>query len=62
MNEQKTEAFWTTPRHVLPTWQDRVETVLNKMYDGYMALWDLMPAVAAFAFLLWIINLFSRTR
>lgn len=43
-------------RRARPDWRHRTERVLDRIYDTYTALWDLMPAIAAFAALLWLIN------
>lgn len=64
MSNQRTEAFWRSRqqqtaaymRAVAPTWRDRTEAIINKMDEIYCAVWDVMYALAAFAFLLWLIN------
>lgn len=38
----------------------RIEHAIRRTQDAYDALWDLMPAIAAFATLIWLINVFSR--
>lgn len=41
-------------RPTRPPWRHRAERWITKLGDTYQALWDVMPAIAAFAFLLWL--------
>ena len=50
------EATQAYRRATQPTWQQRGEGLITRIRDFYDALWDLMPAIAAIATLLWIIN------
>jgi hypothetical protein len=43
-----------------PTWRQKGETYIEKVRDAYDTLWDWMPAIAAAATLLWLINTFHR--
>ena len=46
-------------RPARPDWRHRAEHVIDRVRTFYDALWDLMPAIAAFAALIWCINTFG---
>lgn len=46
-------------RATRPDWRHRIEHVITRTRDVYDAIWDLMPAIAAFGALLWLINTYG---
>ena len=43
-------------RPTRPDWRHRTERVIERIRDVYDAIWDLVPAIGAFAMLIWLIN------
>jgi hypothetical protein len=53
----------TTEEYTRPpkmTWRQQGEHYIDRVRDTYDAAWDLMPAIAAGATLIWLINTFHR--
>lgn len=63
----RTEAFWAKPEdtiaYVIPTrpdWRHRTEAIITRVRDTYDAALDLMPAIAALAALVWLMNVVPK--
>lgn len=47
-------------RPTRPDWRHRGENLIEKVRDAYDAIWDLMPAIGAFAMLIWLLNVIPQ--